>query len=52
MSATLVQACVADISKISSLYYRNSLFHWRSKMCSKWAPRRCRYIGIRRATFL
>ena len=25
------KACVADISKISSLYYKNSLFHWRSK---------------------
>jgi len=30
-SATLGQACVADISKVSSLYYKNSLFHWRSK---------------------
>ena len=30
-SATLGQACVADISKVSSLYYKNTLFHWRSK---------------------
>jgi len=30
-SATLGQACVADISKVSSLYYKNYLFHWRSK---------------------
>jgi len=30
-SATLGQACVADISKVSSLYYKNSLFQWRSK---------------------
>jgi len=30
-SATLCQACVADISKVSSLYFKNSLFHWRSK---------------------
>jgi len=27
----LGQACVADISKVSSLYYKNSLFHWSSK---------------------
>jgi len=27
----LGQACVADISKVSNLYYKNSLFHWRSK---------------------
>ena len=30
-SATLGQACVADMSKVLSLYYKNSLFHWRSK---------------------
>ena len=30
-SATLGQACVTDISKVSSLCYKNSLFHWRSK---------------------
>ena len=30
-SATLGQACVADISKVSSVYYKNSLFHWHSK---------------------
>jgi len=30
-SATLGQACVADISKVSSLYYKISLFHWHSK---------------------
>ena len=30
-SATLGQAYEADISKVSSLYYKNSLFHWRSK---------------------
>ena len=30
-SATLGQACVADISKVSSLYYKNSLFYRRSK---------------------
>ena len=30
-SATLGQACVADISKVSSLYYKKSLFQWRSK---------------------
>ena len=30
-SATLGQACVADISKVSSLFYKNSLFHWRPK---------------------
>jgi len=29
--STLGQACVADISKVSSLYYKNYLFHWRSK---------------------
>ena len=28
---TLGKACVADISKVSSLYYKNYLFHWRSK---------------------
>ena len=50
-SASLGQACVADISKVSSLYYKNSLFHWRSKMCSKRAPWRCRHIWIRRAKF-
>ena len=26
-SATLGQACVADIPKVSSLYYKNPLFH-------------------------
>ena len=30
-SAALGQTCVADISKVSSLYYKNYLFHWRSK---------------------
>ena len=35
-SATLGQACVADISKVSSLYYKNSLFHWRSKKCASY----------------
>ena len=30
-SATSGQACVTDISKVSSLYYKNSLFRWRSK---------------------
>ena len=29
--ATLGQACVADICKVSNWYYKNSLFHWRSK---------------------
>jgi len=46
-SATIGQACVADISKVSSPYYKNSLFHWRSK----WALLPCRHIWIRRVKF-
>ena len=43
--------CAADISKVSNLYYKISLFHWRSKMCFKWAPRSCRRIWIWRSKF-
>ena len=50
-SATLGQACAADISKVSSLYYKNSLFHWRSKNVLQMSSRRCRHIWIRRAKF-
>ena len=42
--------CSRHLQSFKSLP-QNSLFHWCSKMCSKWAPRRCRHIWIRRAKF-
>ena len=45
-SATLGQACVADISKVSSLYYKNSLFHWRSKNMLQMSSPALQVLGV------
>ena len=50
-SATLGQACVADISKVSILYFKNSLFHWDSKNVLQMSSPALQAIWIRRAKF-